>query len=127
MKLDLGEKGVVSILVLSGKLAAGGEDQLREAIDTLLGSGRNEILVDFTEVTFMDSSGIGELVSSFRTVERFGGHLKILKPNKRIQDSLSLTRLLPIFEIYEDEETAVASFDATTHSGSVDSSGSPDH
>jgi anti-sigma B factor antagonist len=96
--------------VLSGKLAAGGEDQLREAIDTLLASGRNEILVDFTDVTFMDSSGIGELVSSFRTVARFGGHLKILKPNRRIQDSLSLTRLLPIFEIFEDEESAVASY-----------------
>jgi anti-sigma B factor antagonist len=126
MKLDLGERGAVSILVLSGKLAAGGEDQLREAIDTLLGSGRNEILVDFTEVTFMDSSGIGELVSSFRTVERFGGHLKILKPNKRIQDSLSLTRLLPIFEIYEDEKTAVASFVTEPHSESVDNSGGPD-
>ena len=113
MKLDLGEKGEVSILVLSGKLAAGGVDQLREAIDTLLASGRNEILVDFTDVTFMDSSGIGELVSSFRTVARFGGHLKILKPNKRIQDSLSLTRLLPIFEIFEDEESAVASYSIT--------------
>lgn len=127
MKLDLGEKGAVSILVLSGKLAAGGEEQLREAIDTLLASGRNEILVDFTDVTFMDSSGIGELVSSFRTVERFGGHLKILKPNKRIQDSLSLTRLLPIFDIYEDEETAVASFDAEARSGPGGGSGVPDN
>ena len=113
MKLDLGESGDISILVLSGKLAAGGEEQLREAIDTLLASGRTEILVDFTDVTFMDSSGIGELVSSYRTVERFGGHLKILKPNKKIQDSLSLTRLLPIFEIFEDEESAVASYAVT--------------
>jgi len=127
MKLDLGEKGEVSILVLSGKLAAGGEEQLREAIDTLLASGRNEILVDFTDVTFMDSSGIGELVSSFRTVERFGGHLKILKPNKRIQDSLSLTRLLPIFEIYEDEASAVESFGEETRSTSGGNSGASDH
>jgi anti-sigma B factor antagonist len=119
MKLDLGEQGDVSILVMSGKLAAGGEEQLREAIDTLLAAGRNKILADFTGVTFMDSSGIGELVSSFRTVERFGGHLKILKPNKRIQDSLSLTRLLPIFEIYEDEATAVASFEEQPRSGAV--------
>jgi anti-sigma B factor antagonist len=127
MKLDLGERGEVSILVLSGKLAAGGEEQLREAIDTLLASGRNEILVDFTDVTFMDSSGIGELVSSFRTVERFGGHLKILKPNKRIQDSLSLTRLLPIFEIYEDETSAVESFGEEARSTSGGNSGASDH
>ncbi len=75
----------------------------------------------------MDSSGIGELVSSFRTVERFGGHLKILKPNKRIQDSLSLTRLLPIFEIFEDEESAVASFGMASRSESTGNSGVSDN
>lgn len=110
MKLDLAENGTVSILVLSGQLAAGGEEQLREAIDTLLASERTKILVDFTGVTFMDSAGIGELVASYRTVQRFGGALKILKPSKKIQDSLSLTRLLPIFEVFDDEATALASF-----------------
>lgn len=110
MKLDLQERSGVSILVLSGQLAAGGDEELREAVDTLLASGRVRILVDFTDVTFMDSAGIGELVASFRTVERFGGALKILRPSQKVHDSLSLTRLLPIFEIYEDEETAVASY-----------------
>jgi anti-sigma B factor antagonist len=110
MKLDLEEKQGVSILVLAGQLTVGGDEQLREAVDTLLASGRTKILVDFTKVSFMDSMGIGELVSSYHTVERFGGNLKILKPSKKIQDSLSLTRLLPIFEVFEDEETAVASF-----------------
>jgi anti-sigma B factor antagonist len=110
MKLDLQERGNVSLLVMNGQLAAGGEAQFREAIDTLLGSGRNRILVDFTDVTFMDSAGIGELVASFRMVQRLGGALKILKPSKKIQDSLSLTRLLPIFEVYEDEDAAVASY-----------------
>ena len=62
----------------------------------------------------MDSMGIGELVSSYRTVERFGGALKILKPSKRIQDSLSLTRLLPIFEIFEDRDAAIESFESTS-------------
>ena len=111
MRLDLRESRGVSILVLSGALAAGGDVELREAVDTLLASGRAQILVDFTDVTFLDSSGIGELVSSLRTVERFGGALKILNPGKRVQDSLSMTRLLPIFEIFEDVETAVASYD----------------
>ena len=74
MKLDLREKGGISILVLGGQLTGGGgHEQFQEAIDTLLAGGRNQILVDFTEITFMDSAGMGELVSGHRTVERFGG------------------------------------------------------
>ncbi len=61
----------------------------------------------------MDSTGIGELVSSYRTVARFGGALKILRPGKKIQDTLTLTRLLPIFEIFEDKDTAIASYAST--------------
>ena len=113
MKLDLQEKGDVSILVLKGQLSTGGDELFREAIDTLLSSNRTKILADFTAVTFMDSVGIGELVSSFRTVKRFGGTLKILKPSKRIEDTLSLTRLLPIFEVFDDEKSAIASFETT--------------
>jgi anti-sigma B factor antagonist len=113
MKLDLREKRGVSILVLAGRLAAGEESQLREAVDTLLAEDRNNILIDFADVTYMDSAGIGELVASHHTVQRFNGTLKILKPGKRIHDSLSLAMLLPIFEIFEDEDTAVASFDSS--------------
>lgn len=111
MQLDLDERSGVSILILSGQLAAGGDEELREAVDTLLASGRTRILVDFTDVTFMDSAGIGELVASHRTVQRFGGSLKILRPGRKVRDSLSLTRLLPIFEVFEDERAALASFD----------------
>lgn len=111
MKLDLREKDGVSILVLSGQLTGGGGDeQFREAIDTLLAAGRADILVDFTEVTFMDSAGMGELVSGHRTAERFGGKLKILNPTKRVHNSLTMAKLLPIFEIFDDEDKAIASF-----------------
>ena len=110
MKLDLREKNGVGILVLSGQLTSASERQFREAIDTLIESGRMNILLDFTELDYMDSSGIGELVAGYRTIERLGGALKILKPSKRIQDSLELTQLLPIFEIFEDVETAIASY-----------------
>jgi anti-sigma B factor antagonist len=111
MKLDLREKDGVSILVLSGQLAGGGGDEeLREAIDTLLASGRNRILVDFSEVTFMDSAGMGELVAGHRTVERFGGKLKILNPSKRVHNSLTMSKILPIFEVFDDEAQAVESF-----------------
>lgn len=111
MNLDLREKDGVSILVLGGQLTGGGDDeQFREAIDTLLAAGRNQILVDFSDITFMDSAGMGELVSGHRTVERFGGALKILNPNKRIHNSLTMAKLLPIFEIYDDENEAVESY-----------------
>ncbi|HEY7821073.1 MAG TPA: STAS domain-containing protein [Vicinamibacteria bacterium] len=115
MKLDLREKDGVAILVLSGQLTGGGGDEeFREAIDTLLASGRNRILVDFRDVTFMDSAGMGELVSGHRTVERFGGTLKLLNPSKRVHNSLTMSKLLPIFEVFEDEDKAVASFPAAS-------------
>lgn len=111
MKLDLRESQGVSILVLGGQLTGGGGDeQLREAIDTLVAAGRTNILVDFAAVTFMDSAGMGELVSSHRMVERFGGKLKILNPTRRVHNSLTMAKLLPIFEIFDDESDAVTSF-----------------
>jgi len=111
MNLDLREKDGISILVLGGQLTGGGGDeQLREAIDTLLAASRNKILVDFSDVTFMDSAGMGELVAGHRTVERFGGTLKILNPNKRVHNSLTMAKLLPIFEIFDDEDQAVGSY-----------------
>lgn len=110
MKLDLEESGDVSILVLDGQLAGVTSRAFREAMDTLIESGRTQILLDFTELSFMDSSGIGELVASYRTIARLGGAVKILKPGKRIQDALTLTKLLPIFEVFDDRDEAVASF-----------------
>ena len=110
MNLDLEESQGVSILLLGGQLTIGSGGQFREAIDTLIESGRTRILIDFSEVTFMDSAGIGELVSSLRTVQGLGGALKILNPSKKVEDSLTLTRLLPIFDVFVDREKAVASF-----------------
>ena len=111
MNLDLREKNGVSILVLSGKLAAGGADvQLREALDTLVASGRTRILVNFAEVTFMDSAGMGELVAGHRMGDRFSGTLKILNPSERVHSSLTMAKLLPIFEIFTDEDRALDSF-----------------
>lgn len=113
MNLDLEESQDVSILILGGQLTIGVVEQFREAIATLLEAGRTKILVDFSEITFMDSAGIGELVASLRTVQGVGGALKILNPSKKVEDSLMLTRLLPIFEVFEERETAVASFQTT--------------
>ena len=111
MKLDLREKEEIAILELSGNLtSSGGDEMFREAIDTLAGSGRLDILLDCTRLEFMDSAGIGELVAGFRMVEKFGGKLKILKATSQVRKSLTLAKLLPIFEIYEDEQEAISSF-----------------
>jgi len=110
MDLDLEESGAVSILVLRGQLVGTSANSFREAMDTLIESGRLRILLDFTDLSFMDSGGIGELVSGYRTMDRLGGALKILKPGKRIQDTLTLTKLLPIFEVFEDRDVAIGSF-----------------
>jgi anti-sigma B factor antagonist len=113
MELDLRENGNVNVLVLSGQLTISAEGQLSEAVDTLLESNRTRILLDLTRVSYMDSVGIGELVSSYRIVKRLGGALKILRPTKKVRDTLSLTQLLPIMEVFDDEEAAVASFTST--------------
>ena len=110
MELDIQEKQGVTILSIVGRIVMGADAQLREAIDTLLASGRSNVLIDFSQVTFMDSAGIGELVASHRTIKRFGGALKILSPSQKVQDSLTLTKLLPIFEIFDDKQTAVDSY-----------------
>jgi anti-sigma B factor antagonist len=114
MKPDLREKQGVAILEPPGQLTVGGGDQvLREAVDTLLASGRTKILLNLSRLQSMDSAGVGELVASFRMVERFGGKLKILNAPSKVKKSLSLAKLLPIFEIFDDEDAAIASFSAS--------------
>ncbi len=111
MKLDLRERAGVAILVVSGELtSAGGDQMLREAVDTLMGSGRSRILLDLSGVDVLDSSGLGELVASFRMVDKLGGKLKILKASPKVYDTLHISKLLPVFEIYADEDEAVRSF-----------------
>lgn len=111
MKLDLREKDGVSILDVAGELTVGGGDEmLREAIDTLAGSGRNYILLNLSHVEFMDSAGVGELVAGHRLMERMGGKLKIVNAPPKVFNSLTISKLLPIFEVFDDEDEAVASF-----------------
>ena len=113
MKLDLREKQGVAILDIVGPLTlGGGERMLQEAVDTLVASGRTQILLNLSRLEFMDSAGVGELVASHRMVERFGGRLKILNAPSKVQKSLSLAKLLPIFEIFDGESEAVQSFTA---------------
>ena len=103
----------VVILDLMGRLTAGLGDQiLREAIDELLAEGRRQILLNLSDVAFVDSAGIGELVAGLKTARRFGADLKLLNVGERVYSTLDMARLLPTFETYHDEAEAVRSFAA---------------
>jgi anti-sigma B factor antagonist len=105
------EAGDVTILDLSGKITIGeGSVQLRETVRQLLDGGRKKILLNLGDVSYVDSSGIGELVSSYTTANKSEGQLKLLNLTKKIQDLLAITKLLTVFEIHESEAAALASF-----------------
>jgi len=100
----------VSVLDLSGKLTIGEPVmQLRDALRAHVASGETRILVNLADVTYVDSSGLGELVSSYTTVRNKGGDVKLLKLTAKIKDLLQMTKLLTVFEVYDDEAKAVAS------------------
>jgi len=105
------EAGDITILDLSGKITIGeGSVQLRETVRNLLDAGRKKIRLNLGDVSYVDSSGIGELVSSYSTANKAGGSLKLLNLTKKIQDLLAITKLLTVFEIHDSEEAALASF-----------------
>lgn len=100
------------ILDLKGKLTAGLGDQiLREAIDELLAEEKKKVVLNLSEVSFLDSAGVGELVAGLRTARRFGAHLKLLNVGERVYSTLDMARLLPTFEIFRDEGEAIRSFE----------------
>jgi|SRR5215216_5535694 anti-sigma B factor antagonist len=114
------QTGDVTILDLSGKVTIGeGSVQLREAVSRLLEAGKKKILLNLGDVSYVDSSGIGELVSSYTTTSNRGGHLKLLNLTKKIQDLLMITKLLTVFETHDDEQKAVASFQDKAEEGST--------
>lgn len=105
------QAGDVTILDLDGKVTIGeGSVALRNAIRRLLGEGKTKILLNLGSVGYVDSSGIGELVSSFTAVNKEGGTLKLLNLTQKIQDLLAITKLLTVFDTFDDEATALSSF-----------------
>lgn len=105
------QAGDVTVLDLNGKVTIGeGSVALRTAIRRVLGEGKNKILLNLGGVGYIDSSGIGELVSSFTAVNKEGGTLKLLNLTQKIQDLLAITKLLTVFDVYEDEAEALASY-----------------
>ena len=105
--------GPVTILDFDGKIIIGeGSVQLRDAVLRLLQNEQRRIIFNLGGVTYVDSSGIGELVSSLTTIKNQGGKLKLLNLPKKIKDLLMITKLLTVFEIYEDEIESLQSFAA---------------
>ena len=101
----------VSILDLSGRITLGeGAVQLREAIRELISKGVKKIIVGLGNVNYIDSSGLGELVSSYTTAKNQGADLKLLNLTKKVKDVLQVTKLYTVFDIYDDEASAIASF-----------------
>jgi anti-sigma B factor antagonist len=103
--------GEVVVIDVSGRITLGeGSSNLREGIRELMGKGSRKILLNLGEVSYIDSSGIGELVSAFTSVANQGGQLKLLNLTKRVRDLLQITKLYTVFDVYDDEAKAVGSF-----------------
>lgn len=112
MKATTRQVDSVTVIDVSGRITLGeGCTQLRQLIRDLLGKGSKQILVNLAEVTYIDSSGIGELVSAFTAVSNQGGQLKLLNLTKKVHDLLQITKLYTVFDVHDDEAKAISSFE----------------
>jgi len=111
VKLTTRQVGDVTVLDVAGRITLGeGSSVLRDALRDLVSKNQKKILLNLGEVSYIDSSGIGELVSGFTTVTNGGGALKLLNLNKRVKDLLQITKLYTVFDVHEDEASAIRSF-----------------
>jgi anti-sigma B factor antagonist len=111
MKLKTRQAGGVTILDLSGRITLGeGSVTIRDEVRNVIATGSKKILLNLGEVNYIDSSGIGELVSAFSTVKNSGGELKLLNLTKKVHDLLQITKLYTVFDVKDDEASAIAAF-----------------
>jgi anti-sigma B factor antagonist len=112
MTITTREVSHVTVVDINGRITLGEETgQLRDTVRNLIAAGKKKIVLNLAHVDFIDSSGVGELVSSFTAVRNAGGDLKLFSLSKKVQDVLNVTKLYTIFDIKDDEFTAVKSFD----------------
>ena len=111
VKISTRQVDGVTVLDMSGRITLGeGSVQLRDAVRDLLSKGQKHILLNLGDVTYIDSSGIGELVSAFTTAKNQGGELKLLNLTRKVHDLLQITKLYTVFDVKDDEASAVKSF-----------------
>jgi anti-sigma B factor antagonist len=112
MQIDQRVVGDVAIIQVLGDitLGKGGDVILKDKIQSLLQQGFRKLLLDMGKVSYVDSAGLGQLVQIYATTNHLGGSMKLLNLTKRLKDLLVLTKLLTVFETYDSEEAAMASF-----------------
>lgn len=110
-KVDVQKRGNVTVLVPHGKITIGaGDIALRNAMQETMSNGATNIVVNLGQVSTIDSSGVGELVSAYTTAMNRGAKVKLANLSPKINDILSITQLITVFDIYDSEDEAVASF-----------------
>jgi anti-sigma B factor antagonist len=111
VQLTTRQVGDVTVIDASGRITLGdGSSAFRDLIKDMVGKGNKKILLNLGEVTYIDSSGIGELVSAYTTVSNASGDLKLLNLNKRVKDLLQITKLYTVFQVHDEEAAGVRSF-----------------
>ena len=111
VKLTTRQVGEVTVVDAAGRITLGeGASIFRDTLRDLAGGGKKKLLLNLAEVSYIDSSGIGEMVSGFTTVTNAGGQVKLLNLTKRVKDLLQITKLYTVFEVFDDEAAAVRSF-----------------
>jgi anti-sigma B factor antagonist len=111
MKIETRTVGDVRILDCSGKITLGeGTMAVRNTVRDILKNNGKKIILNLADVNYIDSSGIGELVSTYSTVSNGGGQLKLLNLTKKIQELLAITKLLTVFQVFDNEQAALKSF-----------------
>ena len=111
--MQIEERGVgdVVVLDLKGKITLGeGDELLKDKVNSLVNQGHKKIVLNLADVPYIDSAGLGEVVRTYTTVSRQGGSLKLLNLTKRIEDLLSITKLLTVFDTFDSEAEAVKSY-----------------
>lgn len=112
MKATIRQVDSVTVVDLSGRITLGeGCTHLRQLIREELGKSNRHLLLNLADVTYIDSSGIGELVSAFTAVSNQGGQLKLLNLTKKVHDLLQITKLYTVFDVHDDEAKAITSFE----------------
>src|ERR687894_1357527 len=111
MQIEQRAVGDVTVLDIKGRVTLGeGDELLKDKVNSLLNQSQKKIVLNLAEVPYIDSAGLGEIVRTYTTVSRQGGSLKLLNLTKRIEDLLSITKLLTVFETFDTEADAVRSF-----------------
>ena len=111
MNVNVRQRGDVTILDLKGKITIGtGDVALRNAIQEVMAGGAKKVLINMSEVSTIDSSGIGELVSAYTTATNRGAKLKLYKLPAKVSDILTITQLITVFDVYDNEDQAAGSF-----------------